>query len=136
MTKPSNFILSSDYTTVKNDSNGSATVTVPASVVIAGNGYTTYTADINIGTKGSFARGRIKSSLDTDYYVANNVDYIRTGINGGSPATYDLNVYFWRPSTSILRCQVLIQNPYGTALTTSSTSETLSFYANSILPPF
>lgn len=137
MTKPSRFILNTDYATLKNDATGSGSVVVPGSTNVAGNSSVSYSTDITIGAQGAFTRGRIRSSKEgSRWIVANAIGYIRTGTTLGSPATYDIFAFLWRPDATTLRLQVHIQNPYSSTLTTASGDETIDFYVNTFLPPF
>lgn len=129
----SSFILSSDFATLKNNANGSGSITVLALITIPTDGIYYY-VDVNIGTSGAIARGRIRSSQAANkWLVANAVDYNRTGPNGD---TYSIFAFMWRPSATVLRFQVAIPNPYNAAFTASATAETIDFYANTFLPPF
>lgn len=137
MPRPESFIATTDFPTLKNDDSGDTTITIPASVNIAGNGYAEYTADVVAGSSGAIQSSRIASSKDSNkWYQAQVVVLNRTGLNGGFPASYNVAFFIRRLSTTTLRCEVLIPNPYGTTLTTEAGVETVSYHINTFIPPY
>ena len=138
MPRPSSFITSTDYPTLKNDGTTTTdpTVTIPASASIPGNSYLEYHTDITIGVKGAISLCRISSTADSNkWYQAQIVTYTRVGTNSGLPAAYAFQAFIYRASATTVRCQVLIPNPYSTT-TTGAASETITFHVNTFLPPF
>lgn len=137
MSQPEQFILDSDFATLKNDNQGTAQVTIPSSTSVAGSGSASFSTDLVIGASGAISRVRMSSTKDSNKWrISNAIDYTRIGVNSGSPANYDIFLFVWRPSATVLRCQALIQNPYATTLTGASGAETVTFYVNTFLPPF
>lgn len=138
MTKPSNFIKSSDYPTLKNDiTKADVTVTVPSSITVAGSGSASYSTDVVMGVQGALSSSRISSSKDSNiWYKAQMVVYTRTGTNDGFTTPYNVVAFVWRVNATTLRCQVFIPNPYSTALICEAGVETISFHVNSFVPPF
>lgn len=137
MTKPESFIANSDFPTLKNDNQDDATVVIPASISIPGNGYLEYHTDLPIGIIGAVASARISSDKDSSiWYQAQTVVYTRIGVNGGISTPYNIAAFVWRPSANILRCQVQIPNPHPTMTTGAAVIETISFHVNTFLPPF
>lgn len=137
MVKPSSFITSSDYATLKNDDSTIATVVFPASVAIAGSGSRTETFDVTIGAKGAINRIQISSSKDSSKrYVTQTLAYTRTGTVGGFPTPYSILAFVSRTSATNLRCTVYVPNPSGSTLTTASGDETFVFYIDTFIPPF
>lgn len=132
------FISSSDFATLKNYKNGSASVVIPASASIGGSSYVEYHQDLTIGIGSSLTRSRIRSSRFGSKWLANKMAIFdtRQGTNSGSPAFYSVYAFIWTPSSTTVRCQVYIPNPYSTTTLTSSTAETIDFYVNTFLPPF
>lgn len=137
MSKPENFILTSDFATLKNDGEETTFVVMPSAISVTGNGSYSVSADIVMGTNGSITRSLIGSSKDSDkWYATNSISYLRTGIASGSPAIYEIYAFVWRPNATTIRCQLHIQNPYSVTLTGATGAETISFVVNTYLPPY
>lgn len=135
--KPSQFIINTDYPTLKNETHVSANGTIPSSQVIAGGGYYSLTGNVNVGSLGSLARGRIASTKNfTQYYAGQSILFHRTGTVGGSPFGYDIFALMFRVSATTLRFQIYIPNPYGSTLTCEAGTETIYFYANIFNAPY
>lgn len=137
MVKPSDFILSTDYATLKNDADASISVVVPGSQSIPGTtganySYLEFYADSSIGVQGSIIQSQIASSKDsTKYCIALNKLYTRNGSLG----TYSVVCVIIRTSPTNLRCLVYIPNPYATTLTTEAGDETIYFDVTTFIPP-
>jgi len=135
--QPESFILDSDFPTLKNDNTGSATVVIPGSVSIPGNGSVEFHTDITIGVQGAITRGRIQSSANANKWtVGNAASFNRFGSNSGFGALYNVYIFMWRVNATTLRCQVYLPNPYSSTTTGITSSETINFYVNSFIPPF
>ena len=135
--KPSKFIITTDYPTLKNETRVSGNGTIPSSQVIAGSSYYSLAGDIDVGTVGSLARGRIASTKNfTQYYTGQSILFNRTGTVGGSPFGYSIFALMFRTSPTQLRFQIYIPNPYGSTLTCASGAETIYFYANIFNAPY
>lgn len=133
MTKPTQFILSSDYATLKNDDSKSTSVTAPGSQSIAGSGYLEYHSDLTVGAQASLNRVQISSSKDSNTrYATELLEYARTGSLGG----YNIVAYAFRISTTMMRCSIYVPNPYGGAMTSEAGDETFNFYINTFTPPY
>lgn len=137
MTNPSNFILNTDYATLKNSGSGSGTVVIPGSVSVPGNSYYETHTDITLGQAGAVTRSRIRSNKENNTWrIGGATDGFRTGINSANPATYDVYCFVWQPSPNVIRFTALIQNPYSTVLTGATGNEIIDFYTNTFIPPF
>lgn len=137
MTKPSNFILTTDFPTLKNQTSATGTATVPGSIVIAGNDWYGLQADAAIGSIGSLSRGRVSSSKNGNIkYVGHRFEFTRTGTVLGSPAPYSVFAFIYRVSPSALRFQIYIPNPYSDPLTTEAGSEDITMYATTFVAPY
>lgn len=139
MPKPSKFITSTDYATLKNSQTGlTATVTVPSSAVIPAGSYLEWHTDIQIAESCAMVACRISSSKNSSrWLVGNTTDMIRTGSLSGTPTTYDIFVFVWRVSANTMRFQATINNPtYGSPLTCAAGDETFSLYMYTFVPPF
>jgi len=142
MTKPESFILTSDFATLKNDSNVTVSVTVPSSVVIPGSvtavgQYVEYHQDSTSGKQGAISRIQISSSGDSNrIYPARTVSWERLGTVGGVGGfSYSVFAFTYRVNPTTVRCMAYIMNPYSTPLTTAA-GETITFYVATFLPPF
>lgn len=137
MTKPDSFIVTTYYPTLKNDGVFDATVAIPSSVSVPRNGYVEYHTDIVAGTQGAVASARISSSKDSGiWYQAQTIVYTRMGSDIMGPSLYSIAAFVWRPSPTVLRCQVHIPNPLSNTLTGEAGAETISFHVNTFIPPF
>lgn len=133
----SNFIVSTDYPTLKNDAEIEGQIIIDGSLSIAGGSYETGYADVEIGEPGSLTRTRIASSKNSNtFYWGQVVVFGRTGTNGGSPAPYDIFVFVNRISLTTLRFQAYIPNPYGTTLTGEAGTDTITIKTNTYIAPY
>jgi len=84
MTKPSNFIQSTDYMSIGSDGRGEISVTVPASTVLSSSTISvTFETTANVGTKiGSNFRTIGKSSKDSNWVYGTSFYTINTGVAG------------------------------------------------------
>jgi hypothetical protein len=132
--QPENFIINSDYATLKNDSIAvTATVSVPASVAVGTNGTLEYHTDISAGTAGASVRCRIRSSKFGSRWMATpQMSYSRLG----SAGPYSLVAFVYVVSPGVIRCSVNMQNPSGVPMTTEAGVETIDFSVSTFIPPF
>lgn len=141
-TQPSQFILTTDFPTLKNDFFGSGTITIAGSIVIPGSGTASGFGDVTIGVQGSVVRGRISSTKNLDTvgdpiaYTGQNIAFSRTGTVLGSPASYQVFAFMFRSASTKLRFQVYILNPYVDPLTTEAGTDVIFLYANTFIPPY
>lgn len=138
MSKPDNFILSTDFATLKNSQSGlTAQITVPGSQSIAASDVFLVYADIPITEPYSIATARISSSKNSNkMLVGNATDFTRIGNIEGEPAIYNVFAFIWRTSSNNVRFQAIIQNPYGYTLTGAAGDEVFNLYFNTFVPPF
>lgn len=137
MTKPNDFILNSDYATLKNDANGNVTVTLPASFSISGGGIAIYRNTIALGSRGSSFRAYIYSPSTTynfvgEYYVNT---LLNAGIVSGSTVDVDIFVYVYRSSPTEVGLTVKIPNAYGSTMTLPSMGQSFTSHIATFLPP-
>jgi hypothetical protein len=135
---PENYIITTDYATIKNDAIGSMTINLPSSVSIPSRGMATYSSDITIGTVGSSMRSAIYNSSTNRYQYATQTLYIYTSgaVNGGFAVGYDLYATVFRIDATTVRLGVFIPNPYNSTLTINSLGQTITAELATILPPF
>jgi hypothetical protein len=142
MVKPSQFILTTDYATLKNDDADSTSVTAPGAQVVPAavgplGGYLEYHTDLEVGVQGSITRLQISSSKQSNIvYSTRTLSLDRTGTVLGMPAIYSVVAFTYRVGPTTLRCQVYIQNPNADPLTTEAGNETFTFYVNTFIPPY
>jgi hypothetical protein len=138
MTKPSNFILNTDYATLKNDGEGTISYTLPASVIIPAAGIQTYTSDVSIGVPGASVRARISSTLNNVWYAHSTVIYQHStgGTVLGVGVGYDMAVIVHKYSNTLVRLSISINNPYSDPFTVSLASRTITAHVATFLPPF
>ena len=133
-TQPENFIINSDFATLKNDTvAATATVTVPGSVSVPSGGSMEWHQDIPAGTKGAAIRCRIRSSKFGSRWMASpQVTMTRNGSGG----FYTLVAYVYLVSPGVLRCSASLYNTTGAAMTTEAGTETIDFSISTFIPPF
>jgi hypothetical protein len=139
MTKPGNFILTSDYATIANDGQATGTVAVPASVAVPANGSRSFSTDLTVGGQGAATRSRIQSSkIGSKFYVGSVLASENTGTVLGIPGSpYTTYAFITRINATTARLLVYIPNPYSDPLTSDYGSvETFTFVINTFVPPF
>ena len=139
MNNPENFILTTDFATLKQDGVGTITINVPGSISIPASGSYSYiqTADIEVGTAGAGVRSKIATSRQGGrLYNTTKLVSFSTGKAGAFNTTYSTDAYISRVSPTTLRAVILIPNSYGTTLVTSPTPELFTFKFSTFLPPF
>lgn len=134
MNDPNNFIVSTDFATIKNDdSDSTLSVTIPSSVVVAANSIYTQTSIVTVGSAVSNIRARIKSSKDGRWVVGSSMSIYRMG----SPSFYDTLVTVTRESATQVRLTAFIRNgDPSLALTGVSGAETFTAEVSTFLSPF
>ena len=138
MSKPSNFQLTTDFATLKNDAIGDITLTFAGSQVLLGNTVKTITDTIDLGVRGASLRSRIGSSKDSNtWYICSSASYRRVGSVPANPtAGYSVIALVSRTSPTTITVAATVLNPYGVTLPTAAGAETFSFRLNTLLPPF
>lgn len=137
MILPESFIMTSDFPTLKNNGTGDATITIPGSATVPDSGYLEWHTDIIIAGGASIFAARIQSSKNSNKWVrANQLLLNRTGYIPVAYFYYTLVAYAYRLDSTTLRCQVLLQNPYSSILTSEPGTETFNFHFNTFIPPF
>jgi hypothetical protein len=134
---PEEFILTTDYATLKNDDSGTFQLVVPGSMSVAAGGSYSNTSSITLGSNSVNTRSQINSSRSsTVWTAASQVDFTRTGTVLGVPTAYSLFTVISRTGTHTLQIAALIFNPNANTLTTQSGSETITFDIRTFLSPF
>jgi hypothetical protein len=145
MTKPSNFILNSDYSTLKNDDSAEYSFTITGSKVIAASPPYSFiqTETFDVGASlGATQRVQIETSLEPDkWYSGSALQYIANGTYSASgPTQYPTQMVVYRTSSTQVTVLVLIANqggPFGAgSLTTEATTRTVRIRVATFIPPF
>lgn len=137
MTKPSKFILTTDFPTLKNDDTQAGQLVLPGSLTVASGGNVTGTGDVTMGQLGAVIRGRIASTKNSDiFYSGQAIVFDRVGTFAGSPAPYPMACFMYRISATVVRFVVYIPNPYGGTLTLEAGTDTITLQANTFITPF
>lgn len=145
MSKPEQFILNTDFSTLKNDDTAEYTFTITGSKVIAASApYSfTQTETFNVGeATGATQRVQIETSLEPNqWYSGSALQYIANGTYSVSgPTQYPTQIVVYRTSSTQVTVLVLIPNqggPFGAgSLTTESTTRTVRIRVATFLPPF
>lgn len=132
---PSDFLLTTDFPTFKNDASAIGTVNINGGLIIAGGGNLTASSDFGIGTQGAITRTRWASSVDNfTYFAGQYIIYLRTGTVSGSAAPYNIFLSVFRTASTTMRLQIVIPNPYGATLT-GAAAEVISMYSETFIAP-
>ena len=145
MSKLEDFILNTDYGSLKNDDDGAVVITVPASDTIPGNGRKLYTQDIDVGSAFGLLSVMVKNNrsgpgetgggANRSYAAGIQLTYFRTGSAEGNPAPYNVRAYAYHISQRKIRCVVEIQNPYSVNMLTSGQSDMYTIDIKTLLLP-
>lgn len=135
--RPEEFILTTDYATLKNDDSGLLSLVVPGSMSLgSGAVYSNFT-DINLGGDSVNLRAQINSSRTSTIWTASSqVAFNRTGTLGGMSVPYTLLSAIDRIDVGTLRVSVGMFNPYPGTMITQAGSETITFDMRTFLSPF
>ena len=115
MTKPNNFILNSDYATLKNDNKGTISLYLGSSTVMNYNDKYTYQTSITVGTVNAAIRCQMYSSLAPSTIYSSpqmQITLQATTSGGGGTGPYPATIYVERVSATTVK---LICNVYGIA---------------------
>jgi hypothetical protein len=135
--QPEEFILTTDYATLKNDDSGTFQLVVPGSMSIASGATYTNSSDVILGDDSVNLRSQINSSRASTIWVATTqLDLPRTGTVLGSPSPYTLFTTVDRVGTNTIRVAAAIFNNAANTLTTQSGAETITFDLRTFLSPF
>lgn len=133
--KPEDFILTTDYATLKNDAVTSLSIVLPSSVIISAAGTAMYSATATAGSAGSSIRTQIMSTKDNKWFTMNTVNYVY--FSGASPGgNYVVYVSLSRTSATTIRLLVSIPNKTGSTMTITGLSQTITADIATFLPPF
>lgn len=140
MNRPEQFMLTTDYPTIKGNITGVATLTlnVPANFTIpAGflNAWTTE-ANANIGDEGAMIRSTIKSSRDNVEYISHDIVEQIQDNNGYG---YNLNIKVYRKSPTTATVVINVPNtdyPNYSARNVSTIAETITVKLSTFKSPF
>lgn len=144
MNNPNNFIVNSDFPTIKNSLSGetaTATLTIPPQIWIyddTGQPYWTTSTTVNIGSVGSILRATIKSSRNNKPCIAHNLVEVGRGssIYGITPYYIFIDIYRNSPTTATI--SIFIPNNIfpPTTLVTENITETITVKIKSFKSPF
>lgn len=135
--RPEDYLLTTDFATLKNDATGTLTVTLPNTLSIPG--ATTYQngQDITIGTSGASFRARMGSTKNNKWYNSTTVVYAYSSgaTVDGSPSPYIVFTTLSKISADVVRLTVFIPNGYGSTMSISGLSQTITAVVATFLPP-
>lgn len=145
MTKPEQFISTTDYSTLKNDDVQTLTFVIPGSIVIPASApyYYVQTQTIQVGgVLGATARVEINTSRESSIWYSGSVlQVVADGtwsIAGGGE--YPYYIFVSRTSATTVTARVYIPNDGGAfgagSLTTEATARTVNIRIATFLPPF
>ena len=136
MTKPSNFILNSNYASMKNNDNKTVSVVIPNGTGIGPLGTANFYTDIVVGKSGGSirARGRVNGGAwmpctAIDVYIYGEIPAYESGIFENPYTAY---LRWINPTT--IRLQVPVYN-YADEVMYIRDTYTFEFKINTFLPP-
>jgi len=131
------FILTTDYSTMKNDGHATTSLTIPGSINIAAGTTQTYSSTVSLGTSGGIYSAKIYLPTVSAWFPGEFFTYALVGSTPTiSPAIYSVILNVFRSSSTQVTFQAFINNPYSNTLTTNASSVTLNADITSFLPPF
>jgi len=138
MTKPENFILNSDYATLKNDGSTTLSVTLPDTLSIPPSTTYSISATASLGVAGASTRQRISSTKNAIQYITKSVVYSYTSGATviGEPFVYwSIFVFINRRTSDSVDLTVFIPNQYGNTMNITGLSQTITAKVATFLPP-
>lgn len=135
--KAEKFIMSTDFATIKNDSDvNTTTISLAGSRVISAGSVYSQTSDITLGTVNAPMTFYIKHSQNDKYLVSSPLQYVANGLVSGVSQQYTATVFVYRLNSTTIRMQLSVYNFYSNTLTTESTARTITLYVKTYLTPF
>ena len=139
MTKPNNFILTTDYGTLKNDSGTTTlSVTIPNGTIFNPSNPVLGVQDAAVGTKNAPIRARSHTTKNPGVWSVGTFLYTEYNYTAvGLPGTYTGNLYcsLYRPSPGAIRLQVVTEGVTGSPNYTVVGSVTITFSFTTFLSP-
>lgn len=127
MTKPSQFIYTTDYSSIWSDTPHTIAVTIPGSINIPNLSSVNYFTDLAVPSGAHLLWSKLTSSLSPTVVNVNRSLY--RSYNAGGGRFVSLQTYVYKPSPSVIRVLTVVSNnnPLSPgALTTSATPETIT----------
>lgn len=133
MAKIDDFIINTDFGTLKNDGNATATITIPAGVVVPEWQKWLTSVNVKAGGKGSSVQA---SFFDPSYpdreFLGSSMQLMQHG-----SIRYDVFIYLTRTTTEYVTINALIWNSYGGgSITTASPAKTITVKLTTFKSPF
>lgn len=136
--KPEQFILTSDYGTLKNDATGTITLSIPSGITIPSGDFREYSNTLTIGTINASTRIQITSSADPSNWTYGNMREVILRIRDSSSFEYDQSyvVNVERTSSTDIRMYIRIPNLSPFPFTIISGVQTVTADIATFLSPF
>lgn len=135
--KPEDFILTTDYTTIKNDGEESFTITIPGNSTIGAGVSRQWTQTKVVGTQGGFDLLQLSYTGQSVRYAGPITSVSRNGTAPGwGTVSYDIRLQVSRTSPTEITAVAEIFNFTSATLTTNSSAITFTFYVTTLRPPF
>lgn len=130
--------MNSDYGSMKNDPPVSATITFPASKVIASGASYSVTKDIVVGSKGAITKVFIEHPIASGYWSTSGMLHVIIPAVDPVGGSYYLEAYGVRLNATTVRLTVYVGNNLSPAhsLTTEATARDINFKVYTFVPPF
>lgn len=134
--KPSNFIIHSDFASLKNDARGRLSVTIPSGNTIPALGERTWSTDLVIGTINAPIRSQMESTLFPGVWTLGTSRVIDLLISTGGPSSPETNmVSVVRINPTTVRIYTTYYNPSASIATVNNT-QTVTADIVTFLSPF
>ena len=132
MSKPKKFILNTDFTTLKNDSETKTiTVNIPGDLIPGGGTVQIYSGNATLGLSGSPIEYDTNYSSSTRRWKTSRIEFVE---NEGSGTQYQGAIFIYKSGISTVTVRVAIVN--GNAGAVTKTARTVTVRVKTFLSPF
>ena len=137
MNKPENFISTTDYSTLQNDDDGIADLTIPGSIVVPNAGVYLQSQDFQIGAAERVMRIKISTTRQTGrWYVGSWLRVTAPGTSSIAGAgDFPIFISVYRVNETTVRVSAALYNAYPGILTMSPLAIYVAAKINTFIPP-
>lgn len=138
--RPEQFILTTDYGTLKNDATGTISLLIPTGATIPALGFVEYSNTLEIGTRNAGTRVQMSSSAESDNWTPGHIREVliraRHNTTGNPVFDYYQAVNLERIDPTTVRLYCRIGNPNNFSITIVSAAQTVTANVATFLSPF
>lgn len=138
--RPEQFILTTDYGTLKNDATGTISLSIPTGATIPAFGFVEYSNTLGIGTRNAGTRVQMSLSSDSGNWTPGHIREVllraRLNTTGNPVVDYYQVANLERIDPTTVRLYCRIGNPYNFSITIVSAAQTVTANVATFLSPF